>query len=376
MFGHFGDNHQRHGYVHCRGLAAAAAALVLLGCPGGGGDGETEAAPSSSDDTGETGGTSETGGPADPPTSTSSTSGTDTTSPETTVTATSVDPGSTTDTTGEPPVDACHLADDNVACDPLVDRSGDIAVSHEHLYPHATLLAAPDQPTALEACDIYAQDCPEGQKCTVIGAQWDALACVPLTQFPRQRGEFCGTEDDGDTCDAGLLCQFDAMVGSQVCQPLCGCSQTNPTCGENERCVLYNSWILPKCERLCDPLDLSTCGAGEVCIKGQWVNDFFCEVDLSGATGEFGDACDKGNGCDPGYSCEAPEYVPGGCPDGAIACCTPMCNLGDPQCPDGTECRDYFGGFGLAPAQCLDDVGFCTVEAMSRVERTELPWTR
>ncbi|MFY0537709.1 hypothetical protein [Nannocystis pusilla] len=142
-----------------------------------------------------------------------------------------------------------------------------------------------------------------------------------------------------------------------------------PDLRENERCVIYNGGALPMCERLCDPLDTSTCRDGEVCIKGSWVNDFFCKMDVSGETGKFGDACEAANGCDPGFSCEAPEYVPGGCPEGAIACCTPMCDLEDPQCPEDTECREYFGGFGLEPAQCLEDVGFCTVETAPLVER-------
>ncbi|WP_096328667.1 hypothetical protein [Nannocystis exedens] len=369
--------------MHCRGVVALAVSLALLGCSGGGGGG-TEAAPSSGDEPGSSSDTSDTSNP--PTGSSSEPGGTDTTSPGEVITEgdptegdptegdpTEGDPsaGPTTETSGDPPVEECHLADDNVECNLLVERSGAIAVSSEHLYPPASFKAA-DEPTAAEACDIYGQDCPEGQKCTVIGQQWNEVACVPLTQFPRQLGEYCGQEGDGDTCDVGLLCQWDALIMSSVCKPLCGCGEASPTCSENERCVIYNNGLLPMCERLCDPLDVSTCKEGEVCIKGQWVNDFFCRLDASAETGKFRDACDKANGCDPGYSCEAPEYVPGGCPEGAIACCTPMCDLDDPQCPEDSKCYEYFGGFGLEPAQCLEDVGFCTVETAPLVERGEL----
>lgn len=382
LFNHKGN--RKSGYVHCGGVAAVAVSLALLGCSGGGGGG-TEAAPSTGDEPGSSSDTSDTSKPSTD--SSSDPGGTDTTSPGEVITegdSTEGDPtegdptegdptvGPTTETTTEPPGEACHLADDNVECNPLVDRSAEIAFSPEHLHPHASELKAADEPTALEACDIYAQDCPEGQKCTVIGQQWDEVACVPLTQFPRQLGEYCGQEGDGDTCDTGLLCRWDPLVSSQICQPLCGCSATSPTCSENERCVIYNGGALPMCERLCDPLDASTCKEGEVCIKGSWVNDFFCRMDVSGATGKLGEACEAANGCDPGYSCEAPEYVPGGCPEGAIACCTPLCDLENPQCPEDSKCLEYFGGFGLEPAQCLEDVGFCTVEAMPLVERGDL----
>lgn len=378
MFGLFRNINHKSGYVHCRGVAAVAVSLALLGCSGGGGG--TETAPSTGDEPGSSGDTSDTSNP--PTESSSDPSGTDTTSPgewSTEGDPTEGDPtegdpteGPTTETSGDPTGEACHLADDNVECNPLVDRRAEIAFSPEHLYPHASVIKAANEPTALEACDIYGQDCPEGQKCTVIGEQWTEVACVPLTQFPRQLGEFCGQEGDGDTCDTGLLCLWDPLVSSQVCQPLCGCSATSPTCGENERCVVYNNDVLPVCERLCDPLDASTCKDGEVCIKGQWVNDFFCRMDVSGETGKFRDACDAANGCDPGYSCEAPEYVPGGCPEGAFACCTPLCDLEDPQCPEDTECREYFGGFGVEPAQCLEDVGFCTVETMPLTRPQEM----
>jgi len=314
------------------------------------------------------------------PAETSSTTGTPTTTDpgsDTSTTETGADPGdeTTTDTSAEPPVEECHLADDNVACDPLVERSRQISHSSTPLRPPAGWVKAADEPAADGECDIYGQDCPEGQKCAALGQNWSSLGCVPLPQFPAKLGEFCAPDGTSDNCEAGTICQYSQVKGNYFCEPLCGCSEANPTCGENQRCVVYNSGILPMCERLCDPLDLGSCEAGEVCIKDDWTSDFFCKQDISGETGVFRDQCKFANDCDPGYSCEAAEYVPGGCPEGVPFCCSPLCILDDPLCPEGSTCIDYFGGFGLEPAQCLEDVGFCVTDDAPSIERPALPWS-
>ncbi|WAS93512.1 hypothetical protein [Nannocystis punicea] len=374
-------------YVHCRGLFAAAMSLALLGCPSGGGAG-TEGAPSSGDETNETGGTNGTANPATD--SSSDPGGTDSTAPGESLTGdptegdptegdpTEGDPteGTMTDTSpDEPPVEECHLADDNVECDLLVDRSGQIAVSQEHLYPPAGPLKAADEPSLAEPCDIYAQDCPEGQKCTALGASWSSAGCVPLSQFPAKVGEYCGPEGEGDTCEAGSICQFEPLISSMICQPLCGCSEANPTCGENERCVVYNAGVLPMCERLCNPFDLASCKEGEVCVKSGWFADFYCEMDVSGESGVFRDQCKAANDCDPGYSCEAADYVPGGCPEGVASCCTPLCKLDTPLCPEGSKCLEYFGGFGLEAPQCLENLGYCTADTAPLTRPEEMRWS-
>ncbi|MDC0673536.1 hypothetical protein [Nannocystis radixulma] len=349
--------------------------LVLFGCPTvePWGPGPTEVAPSdetaSSSDTSSTTGTPTSTDPGP----TSSTGTTETGGDPTTADPSGEPPA--TDTSDEPPVEECHLADDNVECDLLVERSGQVPHSSVPLHPPAGWVKAANTPVAEEDCDIYGQDCPEGQKCTALGQNWSSRGCVPLPEFPSKVGEGCSHDGTSDSCEAGSICKYSGAKGAFFCEPLCGCSEANPTCGENERCTVYNSGVLPMCERLCDPLDLGSCEAGEVCIKGDWVSDFFCMMDMSGETGVFRDECKYGNDCDPGYSCEAAPYVPGGCPEGVASCCTPLCILDDPLCPEGSICLEYFGGFGLEPAQCLEDVGYCTAEFMPLVERPALPWS-
>jgi hypothetical protein len=53
-----------------------------------------------------------------------------------------------------------------------------------------------DQGSAGGACDLYAQDCPEGEKCAPVitdgGGDWNAFICVPVS----------GTDMPGDPCIA------------------------------------------------------------------------------------------------------------------------------------------------------------------------------
>lgn len=349
--------------------------LLLFGCPTvePGDTSPTEVSPGD-----QTGTPEETSSTTGTPTSTDpgEPDPTETGADPTTADPTTADPsGDATDTSEEPPVEECHLADDNVECDLLVERSGEVARSSTPLRPPAGWVKAMDTPAADGECDIYGQDCPEGQKCTALGNNWSTLGCVPVPQFPAKLGAFCAPDGTSDNCEAGTICQYDQMKDNYFCEPLCGCSEANPTCAENERCVLYNGGILPMCERLCDPLDLGSCEAGEVCIKGEWVNDFFCWPDISNENGIFRDQCKYANACDPGYSCEEAYLVPGGCPEGVEFCCTPLCILGNPLCPEGGECIDYFGGFGLEPAQCLEDVGYCAAKEAPLVQRSQLPWS-
>ena len=50
-------------------------------------------------------------------------------------------------------------------------------------------------------CDIWAQDCPEGEKCSAWandgGGAWNATRCVPVDDDPDQVGEACNVEGSG-----------------------------------------------------------------------------------------------------------------------------------------------------------------------------------
>ena len=61
-------------------------------------------------------------------------------------------------------------------------------------------------------CDIWAQDCPDGEKCMPWandgGNSWNATRCSPLDPNPGQPGDACTVEGCGvsgiDNCDIGL----------------------------------------------------------------------------------------------------------------------------------------------------------------------------
>jgi len=273
--------------------------------------------------------------------------------------------GSTTSGTTGP---ACMLADDNVACDarvvgdalPLAGRPAPTLQFEQTLQLKTPQTAAP------EPCDVFAQDCPEGQKCnpyaTNGGAKWDADGCFPLDPNPSKLGEPCTVDGTNgpDTCEAGAYCLWNSEKFGNFCEPLCGCSAMNPTCDAGQTCISFNAGVIPLCFTLCDPLAPTACADDEVCVLDNY--KMICRPDVSNDQGVLGDPCQAANGCDPGYSCEYEGYVPGGCKNSAQTCCTPMCDLSAPDCPDGSHCVEYFGGFGLETPVCLEDVGYCLAD--------------
>ncbi|MFY0531969.1 hypothetical protein [Nannocystis pusilla] len=135
--------------------------------------------------------------------------------------------------------------------------------------------SSPDPPPS---CDVYAQDCPSGFKCTAEGPPPlgnDNITCSPIVPEPDQAGESCQRLVQGhlgpDTCDRGLFCDdVDPQTGTGTCAVLCQGSDFNPICPANQVCWGYQ---LPQCVPHCDPL-LQDCPAGESC---QYAGvDFIC----------------------------------------------------------------------------------------------------
>lgn len=76
-------------------------------------------------------------------------------------------------------------------------------------------------------CDLWAQDCPEGQKCipvTQADAEppWDGTSCVLLDATPDPAGAACVYNGLADGCEMGWWCQPDAMGADMgTCVQLC-----------------------------------------------------------------------------------------------------------------------------------------------------------
>ncbi len=213
------------------------------------------------------------------------------------------------------------------------------------------------------ACDSFAPDCPEGQKCMpwddTGGAVWNAQHCVDIVDDPAALGESCeyvGSPSTGeDTCDAGLMCwNLDLQTGQGECVAQCGGSIDAPECAEGTTCQLANGGALALCVLACDPLAQS-CGDGQACYPSQF--GFACAPVAN--PGVQGEGCSFINTCAAGLLCAAGTVVPN-CED--MACCTRFCDASDPSddCSEiegSAVCAAFFAE-GMAPAG-LDDVGVC-----------------
>jgi len=221
-------------------------------------------------------------------------------------------------------------------------------------------------------CDIWAQDCPVGEKCMPWandgGNSWNATRCSVVADNPGQVGDECQVEGSGvsgiDTCDISSMCYYvDPETNIGQCVGFCQGSQANPVCDPGFVCSIVNDGVLILCRPECDPL-LQDCIEGAACLPAGGSDLFTCIIDASGEAGATGDACEFLNACDPGLFCaDAAALV--GC-DGATGCCSEFCDLDDPE-PNsfcsvaGTECVPYHEE-GTAPPQ-YTHVGVCVVPA-------------
>lgn len=107
------------------------------------------------------------------------------------------------------------------------------------------------------ACDAWAQDCPQGEKCMPWaddgGDVWNATRCTPLEPSPAQNGDECtvvgGVASGVDDCDISSMCwNVDANTGLGVCVAFCGGTQDAPTCEDPATvCMIDGSGALNLC---------------------------------------------------------------------------------------------------------------------------------
>ncbi|MEX1367835.1 MAG: ribulose phosphate epimerase [Nannocystaceae bacterium] len=220
-------------------------------------------------------------------------------------------------------------------------------------------------------CDIFAQDCPDGEKCMPWaadgGSSWNATRCSPISENPGQPGDECTVEGSGtsgiDNCDIGGMCwDVDPETNVGTCVAMCTGDESNPICEDPDTtCTIANDGAIVLCLPSCDPL-LQDCADGQACYP---INEAFaCAPDASGEMGASGDPCEFINVCDAGNFCLDASAWPG-CA-GSIGCCSPVCDLSDPagdgQCPGmGQTCQAWYEE-GAAPPG-YEDVGACALPA-------------
>ena len=228
-----------------------------------------------------------------------------------------------------------------------------------------------DSPGPVIACDIFNQDCPEGQKCAAYDADedgaWDSTKCVEITG-DGQLDDPCAAEPGAtgvDDCDAGYMCWNVDEEGMGTCFALCTGDVENPMCPEGGTCTICQTCVIPLCIPDCNPLE-QDCGDNEVCIGDPNSNGFVCVLDASQGEAPEGTACEFANVCNPGTMCVNPDFYPApGC-EGQLGCCAPFCNTdnGDTDCEGlsvaNAACVPYFED-GEAPPD-YENVGVCGLQ--------------
>jgi hypothetical protein len=249
--------------------------------------------------------------------------------------------------------------------DPETDESSSSTTSSE------TSTTGPGDPTfvpeydgpMLSNCDVFAQDCPDGEKCvpySSTGGSWDAHKCVPVTGN-QAHGEPCtyaGTAEATDDCDENSGC-YDVheadgeLIGT--CHAFCMGTPDDPECPPSTSCLISSSGSLGYCITACDPV-AQDCGAGLGCY---WTGGTFSCV-FAAQNIPVGEPCGFINDCAPGLLCANTDVLPA-C--NGSACCAIFCSLsvGDSQCAAvlGTACVPFYED-GYAPPG-YEDTGVCIV---------------
>ncbi len=216
----------------------------------------------------------------------------------------------------------------------------------------------------VEQCDVWAQDCPEGHKCSAWasdgGNAWNATRCVAVTG-DQKPGEPCVAPNGGvsgeDDCIKGAMCWDVDVDKVGFCVALCTGSPDAPVCEDGGWCAVTGEGVINICLPNCDAL-LQDCPGDDLCLP---IDDtFVCVLDASGDEGQAFDPCEFANACDPGLVCAGSESA-SECDPLATGCCVPMCSIsGMMACPGvGQECASLYEE-GMAPPQ-FEDIGFCTL---------------
>lgn len=222
----------------------------------------------------------------------------------------------------------------------------------------ALLVPDPDLPSDGQ-CDIFEQDCPDGQKCAhyyVDGVLQDGHTCIEVLG-DQSHGASCtfDIETSTDDCDASSRCwNLQEVDGELVgtCLAMCQNNADNPICPAMSDCYISSLATIALCFEICDPL-APGCPAGQSC---QWqFSSFTC---VAGGDISVGEVC-SGGGCSTGTSCFDSRFIPS-C--AGFSCCTQYCdlNLGDGPCDavlPGTGCVPFFLDDESPPG--FEHVGLC-----------------
>jgi hypothetical protein len=225
----------------------------------------------------------------------------------------------------------------------------------------------PDVDTGAYECDVFQQDCPEGEKCLPWandgGSSWNATRCSPVAPDPGAPGEPCTVEGSGvsgiDSCDVGAMCfHVDVRTNEGVCVTQCTGSFEAPYCDtRGQVCASGSDGLIALCYDACNPLD-PACAAGTGCHP-EYPDAFICRPTSDG-TGTHGDECFTDESCASAHACLDASSFPA-CT--GLACCSEFCDttagLPCPGADQGVVCQPWYEE-GMAPAG-YENVGACVL---------------
>ena len=194
-------------------------------------------------------------------------------------------------------------------------------------------------------CDVWAQDCPKGEKCTPWsndgGPAWNATRCSPVDPQPGQPGDPCLVEGSNvsgiDNCALGSMCWLvDPEANAGTCAAMCGGTFEDPQCADGLSCFVGNSGSLALCLPSCDPL-LSNCADGQGCLPNGELGDAFVCLPAPSPQVVAPGTCAHLGGCEPGTVCVGQDVL-STCED-PQGCCTRWCDPENPICDDGLVCQ-------------------------------------
>jgi Ca-activated chloride channel family protein len=105
-------------------------------------------------------------------------------------------------------------------------------------------LASPDGGGVGFECDLFAQDCPMGEKCVPWandgGSQWNATRCSPIAEDPAATGQPCtvegGPTSGVDDCSGSSICWDVDRSNEGTCVALCQGDEADPQCHGDQWC--------------------------------------------------------------------------------------------------------------------------------------------
>jgi hypothetical protein len=195
------------------------------------------------------------------------------------------------------------------------------------------------------SCDVFAQDCPAGYKCTYREPDDPQTLCVPVTGL-QHAGDPCTWQGEGiDDCDAVSVCWSWYGVYYE-CVEFCTGTPTQPQCNDDSECGAGVPGF-DLCVQDCSDFE-QDCPAGQKCVPYSTGDSYFTYADYTcvpvGGDQQQGEPCQSSgietmlDDCALGSFCVGPDawsMMPfaGEC---ALQCTG---SPDDPMCPEGQVCE-------------------------------------